>query len=440
MPNAMDAAIESASKAIDTSGIGANAISGLQAGMSLAQRQQQIEAQRQQLQFQQQQQEMQKHDWLHSNLKTAISEDDPKLRGALLDNMSDQFPKLFDGKRIDPATLELMKKSDTFVDKMASVSRLRNAMRTNNFRGLSDYDNEVLGHMTSSDMQAKLQDMTSVQNQEAQLLKALTMTRVATPQAAAVSGQSQSDLQQTMNQSAPGQLRANVQQKMQAQQAVNKDQPLNTYKQRLEGAARVFDLIHDAESGKVVKNKAFLGQLNAEVARLETGSQSPGLGASEKTELLDKKASLEGLIESFTGDPEDAVRPGMIKQVKGTMTSMVDSYQQSIHDRYGTLAAGLTDIQKPIIEQKRLADVASYRKKFGHWAPEEPESMGEGLSTPAAAPAKPKITADQAAIYKQKALSRLDQLRNAPSGVQLNFTEQTVRDAYKTATGKDLVE
>jgi hypothetical protein len=354
---------------------------------------------------------------------------------------------------MDPMSVELMKKSPTFMDKIAAMIRVRGAMRTNNFSQVSDFDKEVVNGMTSSDISTQLGYLNNMQSQESAIIKALTAARVATPQAAAATGQSQEDLQATMNQSNPINARVQSQQKMQAQTAVNKDTLMNAYKQRLDGAARVNDLLQAADSGKVVTNAAFLGQLNAEIARLETGSQAPGLGASEKTELKSAQSQFEGLKERITGNPTDSVSPGFIKQVHGTMDSMIDSYQQSVNDRYATIASGLTEVQKPIVKDKWNQDVQNYTKRFGRWAPgiaQQAAATAPNMS-PAdqlnqsfgaqAGPTQvpPKKDPAQVMQYKQQAMDRIKQIQQAQkAGYPISTTVQQVRQTYKNLTGQDL--
>lgn len=463
MAFAMDAAIQQASQAVDTSGIGANSLQGLQLGMSLAQRQQQVEQQKQQMEFQRQQMEMKKGDWLHSQLSQISSEDDPKIRGALVDSMSDQYPKLFGGRRVDPTQMELLKKSPPYLDRVAAMTRVRKAMADGNFSNLSDFDKEVINGMSSSDISTQLGHLNTIQSQEMNITKALTAARVATPQAAAQAGTSQEELQQNLTQGNPWQARVTSQQSMQAQQTVNKDTLMNAYKQRLDGASRVNDLIKDAEPhvdpdtgktipGKIKTNAAFLGQLNAEISRLETGSQTPGLTASEKTEYTSAVADFTRIKDRITGKPSDAVSPEIIKQIRGTMNSMTDSYMQSVDDRYSSLASGLTPIQQPIVQAKWAQDAKNYSSRFGHWAPEskigqqqaQPAAqpgVNPGLAAPAPNPAPNRPNESELGEIEATARERLRQARAAQkAGTPVSFTEQQVKDTYKKLTGKDLVE
>lgn len=445
MPDMMDVAASAIAKPIDISGITSDSMSGLQAGMDVAKRRQDLDAKKQELQFQRDQHDLNKIDWFHNSLKDVAGENNPQLRKIKMDQFSQDYFKI-SGQRMNPAIEEAIKKVPSLGDAILAAGQVHAALQD---PSLNVPQNTLLQHgkqvmnLVSGDIGTYLKEMNGSKDALAQLQmqKALIGAKVATNQGAAAAGMSQEDLQTQMNQGNSAQLRVTSQQKMAAQTQVNKDSLMNAYKMRLDGAGRVYDLINDAAAGKVKTNKAFLGQLNAEVARLETGSQSPGLGQSEKTELVSAAAQLEGLKEKFTGKPEDAVPQAVIQQVKGTMDSMVGSYQDAIHQRYATLSAGLQPSQKPIVEAKKNADIEGYKKKFGYWkgmdaVAAEPEGQPQ---TNAAGAKSGNLTQDQQATARSNALARLKQLRASQPGA-LSFSEQTVKDAYKAATGKDLVE
>lgn len=433
MANAMDAAIQNSSQALDTSGIGKGTVEGLQAGMGLAQRQQEIQQQRQTMQFQQDQHEIQKMDWFHGQLKDVATETDPSLRKIKVEALDESYTNIFK-QRMTPAVGEWAKRVSSAPDAMLAMGSVWDAMNDPNLNVPSNqklaYAKEVLNHW-SGDPSEFFKQAAQMKGYASSMQKALISARVATPQAAAAAGMPEADLQNKLTENNPITKRVTSQQEMAAQTQVNKDPLLNAYKQRLDGAGRVYDLINDAEAGKVKTNKAFLGQLNAEVGRLETGSQSPGLGASEKTELLSAAAQFEGLKERFTGKPDDAVPPEIIAQVKGTMNSMTDSYMKSIDDRYSTLQSGLTEVQKPIVAQKKQSDISSYTKKFGRWT---------GSTQPAEAQSEPqaRLTTDDMDKISKIADERVRQARAASqSGVPLPYTEGDVKDWYKSKTGKE---
>ena len=150
-----------------------------------------------------------------------------------------------------------------------------------------------------------------------------------------------------------------------ARSTVNNDKILNTFVPRLEGAAKIQELIQAAKSGKVVSNNALLGQLNAEVSRLETGSQSPGLNAAEKTELLDKKAQMQAVIDSYTGNPQDAVSPGNLNAADKMVSELAGSYKKAISARHQVLRAGMAPQQQHIADAKYQAIKDSYTPRLG---------------------------------------------------------------------------
>lgn len=152
-----------------------------------------------------------------------------------------------------------------------------------------------------------------------------------------------------------------------ARAAVNNDKILNTYTPRLEGAAKIGELIASAKSGKVVNNQALLGQVNAEIARLETGSQSPGLNQSEKTELLDDAAKLHAYVDAVTGKPTDAVRPEVLDAGDKLVKELTGSYKKGIDSRIGVLRAGMRPSQQQIVDQKHKELRDTYSKRIGPW-------------------------------------------------------------------------
>lgn len=429
MAFAMDTAISDASKAVDVSGIGKDTTEGLQMGMSLAQRQQQLEQQRQALQFQSEQNEMQKHDWLHAQLGTALGENNPQLRKVYLDSLNEQFPKVFDGKRMDPATLKAAEKVPSVGDALLAAGRIRSSMMTNHPEQIKQMDMDVMNGLTGPTSE-NLKQILGAPGLELQYQKFMMQQQ-----------QNEKNNQFKEERIDQGNTRIDIGQNNKAQATVNNDPLLKQYLPRLDGAAKINDLIESAKSGKVVPNSAFLGQLNAEMSRLETGSQSPGLGASEKTELTDASAKLAKLKEYVTGNPSDIVSPGLIKQAQGTINELSDSYMNTVDNRFETLKSGATDAQQQIIGNKHETLKGQYRKRFGRWAGDSDESAqtpaGMGATKPPIMQAQqPKITNDVKSQALSAAQGRLQQLKSAPPGT-LNFTEQQVKDVYKQVTGSD---
>lgn len=153
-----------------------------------------------------------------------------------------------------------------------------------------------------------------------------------------------------------------------ARGSVNNDPSLKQYIPRLEGAAKIGELIHAAKTGKVVSNQALLGQVNAEIARLETGSQSPGLGQSEKTELQDAAAEFGALKDRIIGKPTDAVHPEVLDAAGKLVTELSGSYTKGIDSRFGTLKAGATPEQRAIMDAKHQDLKKTYAPRIGGWS------------------------------------------------------------------------
>lgn len=152
-----------------------------------------------------------------------------------------------------------------------------------------------------------------------------------------------------------------------ARTTMNNDSLLKQYNPRLEGAAKIGELITDALSGKpdkVVSNQALLGQVNAEIARLETGANNPGLHAAEKTELMDKGAQLYALRDSITGNPKDAVDPRVLVSAQKLVSELQKSYMKGIDARMAYLTAGMTPAQKKIAMDKQHTLRTTYAPRF----------------------------------------------------------------------------
>jgi len=152
-----------------------------------------------------------------------------------------------------------------------------------------------------------------------------------------------------------------------ARGTVNNDPMLKIYGPRLEGAAKIGELIQSAREGKVVSNQALLGQINAEVARLETGSQSPGLGQGEKTEINDNLAQLHAMADAVTGNPTDAVRPEILNTQDKMVKELSGSYMRGVDSRMDFLRSGMKPQQQNIVDQKHESIKSTYAPRFGGW-------------------------------------------------------------------------
>lgn len=163
------------------------------------------------------------------------------------------------------------------------------------------------------------------------------------------------------------QERLNLMYGKEARSTANNDAILKQYIPRLEGAAKIGELIQSARDGKVVNNQALLGQLNAEIARLETGSQSPGLGQSEKTELQDAKARIASFADSLTGKPSDSVHPEVLDAADKLVNELSGSYTRGIDSRMKYLSSGMTPQQQKILASKHESIKSTYAPRLGGW-------------------------------------------------------------------------
>ena len=150
----------------------------------------------------------------------------------------------------------------------------------------------------------------------------------------------------------------------QAQQSLNKDPLLSQYIPRIDGAAKILDLISAGEQGQFKTNKALLGQLNAEIGRLETGSNSPGLSASEKTEMNDAAASLKDLYDTVTGGVTGVDLSQKFAQARGMINDLGNSYANQINNRLAYLQAGALPDQQSVFNSKANQIRYAYGNKF----------------------------------------------------------------------------
>jgi hypothetical protein len=146
-----------------------------------------------------------------------------------------------------------------------------------------------------------------------------------------------------------------------AQQTANGDPVLKTYVQRADGAQKILNLMDAAEKGDVKSNQALLGQLNAEISRLETGSQSPGLGAAEKTEMNDAAAKYHDLLDTISGNVTGVDLSKKFAQARAMVKDLGGSYMNQIDNRMGYLKAGAQDDQLPIFDAKHKQIQYAYK-------------------------------------------------------------------------------
>lgn len=222
-------------------------------------------------------------------------------------------------------------------------------------------------------MEQKLKQQSYIENRSSKqdIAKMADLTKLATAgQTGGIQGQRLDLMKQ----------RLGLQTGKEARSTVNNDPILKQFVPRLEGAAKIGELINSARSGGVVKNQALLGQLNAEIARLETGSQSPGLHASEKTELNSARSRLQSFADSITGNPTDSVSPAIFDAAEKLVNELSGSYQKGIDSRMEFLKSGMAPDQQGIVEAKHKSLKESYAPRMGGWDVEsgKPKSIKQG--------------------------------------------------------------
>lgn len=449
MVTAVESAIQDASKAIDTSGAAANSSEALQMGMSLAQRQQQIEQKRQEIDFQRAEQEKQKGDWLHSQMSAITVENDPKIRAHLVDNLAELFPKMFDGRRFDPAQQELFKKSDSFIDKAGALTRVRKMMAENNFAGISEYDKGIVNGMSSADIAQQLGNLNNIHKNEDTITKALIQSRIATQSAAEKAGTSKEELQQTMNQNNPMAFRkASVDlraddQASRAGSAYDKSlQKLYVQKQALDRAS------HTLTDPNTPITPQIFREAEKEFVTAMTGSGATGLSQSEKTEYNNMHLKMAETLQKYGNKMVDLrkVAPELVNQLLSSNKRLSEAYGENMEDTVSKVDKNFSESSNPKVQAMRRAKTKDYApkyhaEKFGDEADQEPEpGVNPGLAgVPQSATPKPSQS-DMEAVDNQ-ARERLRQARAAQkAGLPLSFTEQQVKDTYKKITGRDLVE
>lgn len=178
--------------------------------------------------------------------------------------------------------------------------------------------------------------------------------------------------------------------KQSAERFYNNDSLVKTYTQRIDGASKILNLIDAAENSKdgIKSNGAILGQLNAEISRLETGSQSPGLAASEKTEMQDAAAKYHNILDTLSGGVTGVDLKAKFGQAKGMVKDLGQSYVSQMNDRADFLGSGGTDNQQSIFAAKRdsLNRIYGSRFKGAQAAPAAPSgkaATSAGVSLPA---------------------------------------------------------
>lgn len=162
------------------------------------------------------------------------------------------------------------------------------------------------------------------------------------------------------------------------------DRLLTPYKQRYDGAIKIANLMDAAEANPdaIKSNKALLGQLNAEIGRLETGSQSPALSAQEKTEMNDAAATMRDYYDTLTGGVSNVDLHAKYQQARGMIGDLAQSYRDQIDARHQELLAGATPVQQQVFNAKIGAWQAGANSRIGRTSLAAPKV---GTGTPATA-------------------------------------------------------
>lgn len=442
---AMESAVNAASQAMDTSGIGKNTMEGLQMGMSLAQRQQQIEQARQEMNFKAQQAEMQKHDWLHSQLQSAASENDPKIKGVLLDNLDEQFPKLFEGKRMNPTTVELMKKAPLFLDKVQAAVRVRNAMRTGRFDKISDFDNEVVNGMTNPDVSAVLGHLNTIQQSESQIIKGIQTLGFTPAQAQAIAkGETSPEEQQKQMAASPKYTAQNARKGM--LDARLDDQASNAGKAFDAGVSKLYTqqqaldrAQHTLSDPNTPITPQIFREAEKEFVTALTGSGSAGLGQTEKTEYNNLHLKIAEYLQKYGNKMQDlrTAAPELVKQLDSSMARLSGAYSSNLEDKAQKIDANFSQSGNEKVHAIRREKLKQYAPNYYKTKFAQQDEMETGTGNHL----EPKKSPADMENIDNMAKERVRQAREAQkSGVPVSFTEDQVKETYKRLTGKDLVE
>ena len=180
------------------------------------------------------------------------------------------------------------------------------------------------------------------------------------------------------------QERLEKQQSQQGEQTMDKDPVLTQFMPRVAGAKKILNLMDNAEKGgpdDVKSNQALLSQVNNEIARLETGSQSPGLQAGEKTEMGDARAKLLNLKDTLLGGVTSVNLHEKFQQGRALVRDLGNSYLGAVSDRHDYLSAGVNDPDKQRVMKGKI-DFFNKRYQGAFDAPGPQEAPPPGLVAP----------------------------------------------------------
>lgn len=474
MALAIDQAIQQASQAIDVSGIGKSTSDALNMGMSLAQRQAEVEKNKQELAFKAQQLDLQKHDYFHDKLNQVINEDDPKLRGALVDSLNDEYTQMF-GQRMNPAFPELMKKSQPVLDKLRALYNVRQAFRTHKPDQISQFDNQVTEGMSSKNFSDSWKQLNDIDQNQNGILKALTAQGVNPLTAGpALQEGNQNALQEAMNLAPRARMAATNRSRLamsldnqaaSAGERFEKDTPLNKLYQQTQGLDRAN---HTLQNQDTTLTPQIFREVEQEFSQALSGPGNASLGKLERTEMQSIAIKADDFWQKYKNQPVDVRKnaPQLVQQLQASIDRLHGAYSSNMEDRAQVIGQNFDASDNPKVHavlQEKYSKYAPryYEQKYGestgaNQAAASAKAAGSPSGQVAPTPApnapggaandttqnpnpEPKVMQDQRALLRSQAVAKLSQIRNSKPGT-LTTTEKDVRDKYKLLTGEDLVE
>lgn len=151
---------------------------------------------------------------------------------------------------------------------------------------------------------------------------------------------------------------------------------------RLEGAARIKGIWDQIDSGKIKNNEAAKSLIISEIQRLETGASNPAFEAQTQKEMGTQSQRLKELVQSWTGEPQDTVPPGVTKQLKNLSDELASTYMDQADSAFDVLKAGARPEQLRVIESKQKALQDTYGKRFNGWKKSQSQGLLSGAVSP----------------------------------------------------------
>lgn len=137
--------------------------------------------------------------------------------------------------------------------------------------------------------------------------------------------------------------------------------------QRLQGAARISDLLSDAENNYkkasssgdqnagVAYNQQIKSLVNGEISRLETGAGQVAFGSQEEKDLKTTAQQWGEILQKLEAVPKNTVPVGIQQQIHNLSGSLAQSYLKAAESQSGILKAGALPNQQAIIDKKHAA-------------------------------------------------------------------------------------